>query len=190
MVPGIVSVVFNSRYLPARWSEGGAGWWWRQDLQRLQSPSPGVVLGGPDVLGGQHPDRGQSEVFVLGFPRGRSGAQGLPLPADGTLVQLDHALAAKPVPPLGAATAKVLARAPRFEAHDARFPRSTWMGGLARGHPQESVNSEQGSSGPGGHVLLARVSQCVMWCNVCLRSGLHRVLRWRANLLAEPIGSV
>ena len=149
MVHGVVT----RQYLPARLSEGGAGWRWRRDLQRLQLPNisavsaANVVVGGPDVLGGQHADRGQREVFVLGFPGGCSGAQGVPLPADGTLVQLDHALAAEPVARLSAPTAKVMARAPRFVAHGARFPRSAWVGGLARGHPKESIDREQGSAG-------------------------------------------
>ena len=58
------------------------------------------------------------------------------LPADRTLVQLDHTLAAKLVPCLGAAAAKVMAEAPRFEAHGALFSQSAWMRCLARGHPE------------------------------------------------------
>ena len=148
--------------------------------------------GGADPLGGQHPDRNQREVFLLGLPGGWSGAQGVRLPADGTLVQLDHALAAKSVPRLGAATAKVMAEAPWLEVQDAQFPRCAWMGGLARGHPEESVNSRQWSARRGARVPWALVSQWseLMWCNACLRSGLRGVPGWRANLLAEPIGTV
>ena len=147
MVWGVVRGVFACWYLSARRSEGGASRWWRGDLQRLQLldiwtvPAASVVVGGPDVLGGRHPDCGQREVFVLGFPGGWAGAQGVQLPADGALVQLDYALAAKPVPRLGAATAKVMAETPRLEAHGAQFPRTARMGGLARGHPKENVNS-------------------------------------------------
>ena len=165
MVRGVVGGVVACRYLPACLSEGGGGWRRRPDLQRLQPldiwavPTANVVMGGPDVLGGQHPDCGQREVFVLGFPWGWSGAQGLPLPADETLEQLDHALAAKPMPRLSAATAKVMAEAPWFEAHDAGFPQSAWMGGLTRGHPEESADSEQGPAGLGACVPWARASQ-------------------------------
>ena len=90
-------------------------------------------FGGPDLLGGKHPDRGQCAVFVLGSPGYWSGAQGVLFPADGTLVQLDRALAAKPVSRLGATTAKVMAGAPRLEANDAQFRRSAWIGGLSLG---------------------------------------------------------
>ena len=140
------------------------------------APAANVVGGGSDVLGGQH------EFFVLGFPGGWSGAQGVPLPADGTVVQIDHALAAKPVPCLGAATAEVMAEVPRLVAHGARFPRSAWMGGLSRGHPEESADSGQGSAGFEASMTWARVSQCATWCNVCLRSGFPVVPGWRVNL--------
>ena len=137
--------------------------WCRQDLKHLQPldiwalPAADVVVGGPDVLGGQHPDRGQRDIFVFGFPGGPSGAQGVQLPAQGTLVQLDYAIVAKPVPRLGAATAKVMAKTPRPNEHGARFPRFTRMVGLARGHPEESANSGQGSAGSGARVPLAHV---------------------------------
>ena len=113
----------------------------------------------PDVLGGEHPHCGQREVFILSFPGGWSCAPGVPLPADAALVQLDHTLAAKPVRRVGAATAKVMAEAPRFEAHAAQFPRSVWMGGMARRHPEKSADSEQGLTGSEARMPWARVSQ-------------------------------
>ena len=81
-------------------------------------------------------------------------------------------------------------RRPASEAHDAWCLQCAWMGGVTLGHPEESPNREQGSAGPGARVPWAHVLQCVMWCNACLRSGLHVFPRWRANVLAEPTGSV
>ena len=82
-----------------------------------------MVVGCPDVLGGKHPDGGHREVLVLGLTQGRAVAQGVRLPADGALVQLDYASAAEPVPYLSAAAAKVISEKHGLEAQVARFPR-------------------------------------------------------------------
>ena len=65
-------------------------------------------------------------------------------------MQLDHRLAAKPVPRLGATTAKVMAEAPRFVAHGAQITRSAWLGGLARGHPAGGAMCGGAAGGAGG----------------------------------------
>ena len=155
--------------------------------RHLGCPAPNVIVGGPDVLGGQHPDYGQLEVVVFGFPGGWSGAQGVPLPAHGALVQLVHELTAKAMQRLGAATAKLMAEPPRFEAYDAPFLRSARMGGFARGHPEDSAYSGQGPAGLGARLPLARVLHRVVCCGVV---RLLMVPVWCVNLSAGPICSV
>ena len=176
MVRGVVRGVVACRYLPACLSEGGAGCG-RVGTSSVSSESTSGLFPPPMWSCGAETFWVVSILIVASV---RSLSWVSLGGADGTLVQLDHALAAKPVPCLRAATAKVMAEAPRFLGHGARFPWSARVGGLARGYPEEIVDSEQGTAGSGARVPWARVSQCVMWYNVCLRfraprgSGLAR----------------
>ena len=113
-------------------------------------------------------------MLLLGLSGARSGAEGVPLPADGTCVHFDDPSPAEPVPRLCAPTAKVVSEKTGLVANVAWLFQAVWIWSPARGHPEESVSSGLGPAGPGVHLLGVRVLWRVVWRDIwrwCSRLG-------------------